>query len=103
MLVIGLERTRAYLVRDREGTDREFEETHRRYSSAWLDIEGGIAFGLGLGDRVFVLCEPGIVSAGVFDREWNQYVVVAPARMDINDPAVIRTIDQISAAVGGAH
>jgi hypothetical protein len=34
VLVVGLERSRAFYVRDREGSDKQAEETNRRYSSA---------------------------------------------------------------------
>lgn len=54
IIVLGLERSHAYFYRDKEGSEKELEATHRRYSSAWLQLETGMA--IGMGKDVFVLC-----------------------------------------------
>lgn len=72
VVVIGLERSHVYYLRDKEGSDREKEELHRRYTSAWLQIESGIA--IGLDKHVFVLCQNDLYSGGIFDRDWNTFV-----------------------------
>jgi len=99
VLVVGLERSRAFYVRDREGSEREKEETNRRYSSSWLHMEAALAHGLGLGDRVYVLCESGIHSEGVFDKEWNQFQRVEIDRLDVEDANVLETLERISADI----
>lgn len=73
MIVIGLERTHSYFLRDKEGTPREKEDTHRKYTSGWLHLEAGMANAFGI--DVKVICEKGICSDGVFDRDWNSYIV----------------------------
>jgi len=99
VLVVGLERSRAFYVRDREGSERETDATNRRYSSAWLHMEGALAYGLGLGERVYVLCEPDIHSEGVFDKDWNQFQRVEIGRLDVADAGVKETLDRIEAAI----
>jgi hypothetical protein len=99
VLVVGLERSRAFYVRDREGSEKERDETNRRYSSTWLHMEAALAYGMGLGERVYVLCEPGIHSEGVFDKEWNQFQRVEITRLDVEDANVVDTLDRISADV----
>ena len=42
IIVLGLERSHAYFYRDKEGSEKELEATHRRYSSAWLQLETGM-------------------------------------------------------------
>lgn len=105
VLIIGLERTRAYLVCDREGTANQFEDTHRRYSSSWLHIEGGLAVGLGLSRKTFVICEENIWSEGVFDRGWNEFTPIVIPNLDVNSRGVqetIRRIAEISAESEGS-
>jgi hypothetical protein len=99
VLVVGLERSRAFYVRDREGSEKEKDETNRRYSSSWLHMEAALAYGLGLGERVYVLCEPGIHSEGAFDKEWNQFQRVEIARLDVEDANVVETLERIAADV----
>jgi hypothetical protein len=99
VLVVGLERSRAFYVRDREGSEKEKDETNRRYSSSWLHMEAALAYGLGLGERVYVLCEPSIHSEGVFDKEWNQFQRVEITRLDIEDTNVVETLERISADI----
>ncbi len=74
VIVIGLERSHAYFFMDKEGSPKETEGTHRFYSSSWLQMESGIA--IGLGKPVFVLCRDCIHSDGIFDRSWNSYTVL---------------------------
>jgi hypothetical protein len=74
VIVLGLERSHAYFLRDKEGSDKELESTHRWYTSGWMDIEAGMANALGL--KVFVLCQRELHSDGIFDRQWNTYTVV---------------------------
>lgn len=100
VLIVGLERSRAYLVCDREGTLQEREDVHRRYSSAWLHMEAGLAYGLGFGERVFVLCEQTIWSEGVFDRDWNQYRPIVMPVLDAQSPEVSETLNRIQKSVG---
>jgi len=98
VLIIGLERTRAYLVCDREGTPKQSEETHRRYSSSWLHIEGGLAVGLGLSKKTFVICEESIWSEGVFDRSWNEFTPIVIPTLDVNSSDVQETISRVANA-----
>ena len=79
VVIIGLEKSHAYFLKDKEGTSNETEEIHRKYTSGWLHLEGGLANALGL--DVFVLCQHDICSDGIFDRYWNTYSVA-----DISTP-----------------
>jgi hypothetical protein len=74
MVVIGLERTHVYFLRDKEGArkkDDEKEDTHRQYTSGWLHLEAGIASALGL--KVFVLCQSRIHNDGIFDDKSREF------------------------------
>ena len=73
MIVVGLERSHAYFLREKEGGEHELEVTHRKYPSGWLHLEAGIANALG--KPVFVICEEEICNDGIFDRKWNSYDV----------------------------
>jgi HEPN domain-containing protein len=91
IIVLGLERSHAYFYRDKEGSDIESENMHRRYSSAWLQLETGMA--IGMGKDVFVLCQKNLYSEGIFDRNWNSYIPVElNLPLDINDPVVTEII-----------
>lgn len=72
VVVIGLERSHVYYLRDKEGSEKESEDMHRRYTSAWLQLESGMA--VGMGKRVFVLCQRDLYGGGIFDRDWNTFV-----------------------------
>ena len=74
VIVIGLERSHSYFFMDKEGSPKQVEGTHRFYSSSWLQMESGIA--IGLGKPIFVLCQDCIHSDGIFDRGWNSYTVL---------------------------
>lgn len=74
VVVIGLERSHVYYLRDKEGSEKEKEDMHRRYTSAWLQLESGMA--IGMGKEVFVLCQKDLYGGGIFDRDWNTFVPV---------------------------
>lgn len=91
IIVLGLERSHAYFYRDKEGSEKEFEAMHRRYSSAWLQLETGIA--IGMGKDVFVLCQKNLYGDGIFDRDWNSYTPIElEMPLDINDPKIKETL-----------
>jgi hypothetical protein len=73
VIVMGLERSHAYFLREKEGAEGELEATHRKYTSGWLHIEAGIAYMLG--KPTVVACQKDLHNEGIFDREWNQYDV----------------------------
>jgi hypothetical protein len=96
MVVVGLERTHAYLFRDKEGAGKEKgekEDYHRRYPSGWIHMEAGMAHALGL--QVFVICEANIHSDGIFDREWNSYAVVQLPSLDTGSAEFRRFLRRI--------
>lgn len=90
IVVIGLERSHVYYLRDKEGSEKEKEDMHRRYTSAWLQLESGIA--IGMGKEVFVLCQKDLYDGGIFDRDWNTFVP-----MELNLPLNIydKNVDMI--------
>lgn len=90
IVVIGLERSHVYYLRDKEGSEKEKEDMHRRYTSAWLQLESGIA--IGMGTEVFVLCQKDLYGGGIFDRDWNTFVP-----MELNLPLNIydKNVDMI--------
>ena len=91
IIVLGLERSHAYFYRDKEGSEKELEAMHRRYSSAWLQLETGMA--IGMGKDVFVLCQKNLYGDGIFDRNWNSYTPVElEMPLDINDPMIKETL-----------
>lgn len=91
IIVLGLERSHAYFYRDREGSEKESEAMHRRYSSAWLQLETGMA--IGMGKDIFVLCQKNLYGDGIFDRNWNSYTPVElEMPLDINDPMIMETL-----------
>ncbi len=72
LISIGLERSHVYYFRDKEGSEKQKEAMHRRYTSAWLQLESGMA--VALEKEVFVLCQKDLFSDGIFDRDWNTFV-----------------------------
>lgn len=91
IIVLGLERSHAYFYRDKEGSERESENMHRRYSSAWLQLETGMA--IGMGKDVFVLCQENLYGDGIFDRNWNSFTPIElKIPLDINDPMIGETL-----------
>lgn len=94
IIVLGLERSHAYFYKDREGSERESEAIHRRYSSAWLQLETGMA--IGMGKDVFVLCQKDLYGDGIFDRSWNSYTPVElNMPLDIRDPKIEETLHML--------
>ena len=73
-LVIGLERSHSYFTRDKEFSQSQKEDSHRKYTSGWLHIESGMAIALGM--PVFVMCQHDICNDGIFDKDWNSYPVI---------------------------
>lgn len=91
VIVLGLERSHAYFYRDKEGSEKESEAMHRRYSSAWLQLETGMA--IGMGKDIFVLCQKNLYGDGIFDRNWNSYTPVElDMPLDINDSMIKETL-----------
>lgn len=92
VVVIGLERSHVYYLRDKEGSEKESEDMHRRYTSDWLQLESGMA--IGMGKKMFILCQKNLYGGGIFDRDWNTYVP-----MELNLPLNIydRNVDMILA------
>jgi hypothetical protein len=74
MIVIGLERSHAYFLRDRVGGAKQEDKMHKKYSSSWLHLEAGIANALN--KDIFVTCQADIYNDGIFDREWYSYPVI---------------------------
>jgi hypothetical protein len=95
VIVIGLERSHAYFLRDREGADEEHEDTHRKYTSGWLHLEAGLANALGL--DLFVICHEDICNDGIFDRNWNSYAVAELPTLDEDSPELSKFIEHLSA------
>ena len=94
MIVICLERSHVYFLKDKEGSEKESENTHRKYTSAWLQIECGIA--IALQKRIFVMCQEDIHSDGIFDRYWNSYTPIEiGSSPDINHPNVKLMLQEI--------
>ena len=73
VIVLGLERSHAYYLKDKELSKHESEDVHRKYTSSWLHLEAGLAYALG--KQIFVLCSSDICSDGIFDRAYNTYSV----------------------------
>lgn len=94
VIVLGLERSHTYFYRDKEGSEKESEAMHRRYSSAWLQLETGMA--IGMGKDIFVLCQKDLYGDGIFDRDWNSYTPVElDMPLNINDPKIKQTMKVI--------
>jgi hypothetical protein len=84
VITVGLERSHSYFLREKEGSDGEREAVHRKFSSGWLHLEAGVASALG--KPVFVVCEHDLCSDGVFDREWNSFIVTEISSLDPDSP-----------------
>lgn len=74
IIVIGLERSHAYFLRDRVGGVKQEDKMHTKYTSSWLHLEAALAHGMG--KDVFVTCQSDIYNDGIFDRQWNSYKVI---------------------------
>lgn len=95
-LVIGLERSHTYLYRDKEFSPSQKEGIHRKHTSGWLHVESGIA--MALGKKIFILCQDDILGDGIFDRDWNSYIVVDfPTPLDVKQNKVQMTLRKIQA------
>lgn len=99
LLCIGLERSHAFLLREKEGSKDEKETAHGYFSSGWLNMEAGAGFALGM--PVVVLCEPRIKSEGIFDRTWNSSppYEMASTPSSVTDPAVQRCLTRLEELV----
>jgi len=88
LLSVGLTRSHAYFLRDREGSAKESESVHRWYTSGWLNLEAGAAFALKR--HVMVMCEKELAQDGIFDRDWNSSppFVMTMSPPSIDDPQV---------------
>lgn len=94
IIVIGLERSHVYYFKDKEGSREESENTHRKYTSGWLQIESGMA--IAMGKEVFVLCQKDIHSDGIFDRSWNSYLPIElETPLDVNSHNVQMMLKKI--------
>lgn len=93
VIVLGLERSHAYFLRDKEGSESEAEEMHRRYTSGWLHLEAGLANALGL--PVFVACEKTLCGDGIFDRSWNSYPVTELSNLDPDSPELLHFLNYV--------
>lgn len=92
--VIGLERSHTFYYRDKESSNSEEEGIHRKHTSGWLHVESGIA--VALGKPIFILCQKDIYGDGIFDRDWNSYVVVEfPTPLDVKQNKVQMTLRKI--------
>lgn len=94
VVVIGLERSHVYYLRDKEGSDSEKEHMHRRYTSAWLQLESGMA--VGMGKKIFVLCQNDLYGGGIFDRDWNTFVPMELSLpLNIHDKSVDMILEKL--------
>jgi hypothetical protein len=100
VVTVGLERSHSYFLREKEGSDGEHEAVHRKYSSGWLHLEAGVASALG--KPVFVVCEHDLCSDGVFDREWNSFIVTEIPSLDPDSPELLGFLDHIEQWAKGA-
>ncbi len=98
-LCVGLERSHAYFLREREGGPKMREMTHGYFSSGWLNMEAGAAFALG--KPVIVICQSHIMSDGIFDRDWNSSppFVMMSDPITVEDPAVHRALERLHGLV----
>lgn len=102
VIVLGLERCHAYYYKEKEGSKKESEGIHRFFSSGWLQLESGIA--AGLGKEIFVLCQKEIHSDGIFDRGWNSYLPVEiDGPLDINHPKIELMLEKIKEFMNNYH
>lgn len=92
-IVLGMERSHAYFMKTREGSDKESEETHIIHTSGWLHLEAGMA--ISTGQEVFVLCEKNIIGEGIFDRDWNSYPVIEIEDLDFCTDIVDKFIEHV--------
>ena len=95
VIILGLERSHAYYYKDNEGSLEEKENVHRHYSSSWLQLEAGMA--IGMGKQLFVLCQKDLYSDGIFDRKWNSYTPLElEIPLSIEDPKINTLIQALT-------
>lgn len=92
-IILGLERSHAVFVVDKENSEHHGESTHRRYTTSWSHLEAGIAYGLGL--PMFVACQDNIFSDGVFDRKYNTFQVHSFTTLNIPSREFTRLLREI--------
>lgn len=90
-IVIGINRVHSVHFVDKEGANvsgaKAKEGNHRYYSSAWLQLESGIA--VGMGKHIFVLCQKNTFSEGIFDRSCYSYrPIEMDGPLDVNNKKV---------------
>ncbi len=101
-ITIGLERSHVYYFKDNEGTKDEEENTHRRYTSSWLQLESGMA--IAFGKPIYVLCQDSLFGEGIFDPGWNTYnVQKLSLPLDIYDSSVELLLNSIKADIENAQ
>jgi HEPN domain-containing protein len=93
IIVLGLERTHSYFMREKERSEKEKEFTHVKYTSGWLHLEAGIAAAYNL--EVFVICEKDIFGEGVFDRSWFSYPINEIENLDIKDKKLLEFFNHL--------
>ncbi len=98
VIVVGLERTHVYFSRDKEGTEKQTEEIHRKYTSGWLHLEAGMANALNM--DIFVVCQKDLCSDGIFDRWWNSYPILELTNLDCNSPEMEEFLAHLREWVG---
>ena len=77
VVVLGLEKYHVYHYVEKKGSANPKEYINKSFSSEWLQIESGIA--VGLGKKLFALHQKGLHSQGIFDHEWNS---IKPIELD---------------------
>jgi hypothetical protein len=93
IIVLGLERTHAYFLREKEKSNKEREYTHIKYTSGWLHLEAGIAAANNL--ETFVICEKDIFGEGIFDRNWFSYPINEIEHLDVSDKNLLEFFDHL--------
>lgn len=93
VIVLGLERSHSYYIRDKEGSRDEIEEIHRKHTSGWLHLEAGLA--MALEKKIFVLAQKDLWSDGIFDRVWNSYPVIEFEEFDVDSEKVGRFMNYV--------
>lgn len=103
VVILGLNRTHSYHYVEKEGANvkgddgkpiKAKEGNHRYSTSAWLQLEGGIA--AGLGKEIFVLCQKSLASEGIFDRGCYSYrPIEMSGPLDVTNGKVDQVIRKI--------
>jgi hypothetical protein len=72
-VIVGLERHHSYIGYEREDSTVEKEHIHRFTSSAWIQIEAGMAYQAGL--PLLILKEKKLDAEGILDSNSSDYFV----------------------------